>query len=110
MNRRGDYNLRQRERSDSQVAVHQSVEKHPSHSAPNRRLPVYPAGETLILGGGSETAGVVNCNSAFCDALHCCEVISGHLSCSFGGLLIHPDLFAQTDFFVCFVCLTLLGP
>jgi hypothetical protein len=41
------------------------LKKHPSHSAPNRRLPVYPAGETLILGGGSETAGVVNCNSAF---------------------------------------------
>ena len=27
------------------------LKKHPSHSAPNRRLPVYPAGETLILGG-----------------------------------------------------------
>ncbi len=41
------------------------LKKHPSHSAPNRRLPGYPAGETVILGGGSETAGVVNCNSAF---------------------------------------------
>ncbi len=41
------------------------LKKHPSHSAPNPRLPGYPAGETLILGGGSETAGVVNCNRAF---------------------------------------------
>jgi hypothetical protein len=28
------------------------LKRHPSHSAPNRRLPGYPAGETLILGGG----------------------------------------------------------
>jgi hypothetical protein len=41
------------------------LKKYPSHSAPNRRLPGYPAGETLVLGGGSETACVVNCNSAF---------------------------------------------
>jgi len=68
--------------------VHQSVEKTSEPFGSKRRLPGYPAGETLILGGGSETAGVVNCNSAFCDALHCCEVISGHLSGGFGGLLI----------------------
>jgi hypothetical protein len=29
-----------------------ALKKYPSHSAPNRRLPGYPAGETLILGGG----------------------------------------------------------
>jgi hypothetical protein len=36
------------------------------------------------------TACVVNCTRLFCGALGCCEVLCGHLSCSFAGLLNLP--------------------
>lgn len=43
------------------------------------------------------TARFVSCTGPVSDPVSSCEVISGHLSCSFGGLLNLPALFALAD-------------
>jgi hypothetical protein len=45
-----------------------------------------------------QAAGFVSCKRRIWDLLNGCEVISVHLSCSFGGLLINSGPFALIDF------------